>query len=428
LLHVGHDALYHWLSAAQALVRGRPAPSLRNCHQAVETKMGHESTLDTESVDLRAVAVRVVDAHQAAPCAVVGAARRVGVSEGFVRPSWRYGWGAAGKVWSHPPAGRAAEAPKVNANHIFDLASLTKPVVALTLARLERAGRLSRAERLGDLLPSLADTPAGRTSLDLLCAHRAGLEAHRPFFSEEAGAKQRDRAEVLREAACARRPDCQGEPPEHGFAPIYSDLGYMLVGEALATREALALDELVAREVSRPLGLTLGSIAYLAQHEPMAERRIVPTEVVPWRGGVVHAVVHDENAWLLADKGIAGHAGLFGEIWSVVRLGCAVLDALSGRKTTWLDRANVEPLLQARPGGSHAAGFDLRSDDNPSSGSRFGPGTFGHLGFTGTSIWLDPDAAMVAVMLTNRVHPSRAHLAIRAARPDAYDAMFDAMV
>lgn len=156
--------------------------------------------------------------------------------------------------------------------------------------------------------------------------------------------------------------------------------------------------------------------------------RVVPTEVVPWRGGVIRGVVHDENAWVLAGTGSAGHAGLFGDVWSLVRLGTAILDAWGGYKEQWLTRDDLEPLLRVRPGGSHRAGFDGRSVEAPSSGAFFGPATFGHLGFTGTSIWMDPDAELVGVLLTNRVHPSRAHDAIKIARPAAYDALYRRMV
>lgn len=404
------------------------------------TDRAHERTLDTEAADLREVAALVVDEHRAAPCAVVGAARRL-ESDAGADPSipggrprgWQFGWGAAGRPWSVPPEGeKGKEPPRATAQLVFDLASLTKPVVALTLARLERASVLHRGEPLAALLPELADTPSGSVSLDLLCAHRAGLEAHRPFFVAEPGARQPSKEQILREAAEARRPECTGGPPEEGFAPVYSDLSYILVGEALARRSGRPLDALVTEEVAHPLGLTLGSVRQLLRHEPLARRRFVPTEVIAWRGGVLRGVVHDENAWILEGEGTAGHAGLFGDVWSVVRLGTAILDAWTARKTEWLTADQIEPLVRARPGGSHAAGFDRRSshrgEGRPSSGTRFGPQTVGHLGFTGTSIWLDPASRLVGVLLTNRVHPSREHIAIRAARPAAYDALFTAFV
>jgi len=124
---------------------------------------------------------------------------------------------------------------------------------------------------------------------------------------------------------------------------------------------------------------------------------------------------------------MAGHAGAFADAGSVVLLGVAVLDALSGRRRDWLTAVELEPLLARRRGGTHCAGFDRRGSDAPMSGRYFGPETFGHLGFTGTSLWIDPERELVAVLLTNRVHPTRASTAIRAARPAAYDRLWQIM-
>ncbi len=314
---------------------------------------------------------------------------------------------------------------------IFDLASLSKPITALTLARCQRLGVAGRHQALGELLPELAETAAGAVSLDLLSAHRSGLQAHVELFEARLGAVQPTKSEALARAAQAQRPECVGPPPPQGYPPIYSDLGYMLVGEAICRAAGLPLDELVAQQVASPLGLTVGSVRMLGVRMLGSERSLdalfVPTEEVLWRGGVLRRVVHDENAWVLADDGSAGHAGLFGDVRSVVELGVAVLDALAGRQDAWLSREELEPLLNRRPGGTHCAGFDRRGE-KPTSGRFFGPETFGHLGFTGTSIWLDPERELVGVLLSNRVHPTRENVAISAARPAAYDALFSAML
>ena len=387
-----------------------------------------DKTLRAQVVNLAPVARLVVERYAAAPCAVVGIAWRgrpaaaagvVGRAEG-----WCLGWGAAGQMWTVPPEGQRGDAPEACTSHLFDLASLTKPVTALVLARLHRSGRLDRSTPLGSLLPELGDTPTGEVSLDALTAHRAGLQAHRHFYLPSASAKQPSREATLRGAALARRADCVGSwPGPDGFPPIYSDLGYILVGAAIERVTGEPLDVLVEDEVARPLGLRLGSMRRLAREFVGVEASVVPTEVSPWRGGVIRGRVHDNNAFVFAGDGTAGHAGLFADVWSVVKLGCGVLDAWSGRRDDWLCRDDLLPLVRPRPGGSHAAGFDRRSGRNPSSGRLFGPASFGHLGYTGTSIWIDPEAARSVVLLTNRVHPSSEHIAIRQARPAAYDAM-----
>ncbi len=363
--------------------------------------------------DLGDVARLVVDELGASAAAVVAGAVRRG-------DAFELGLGVAGALTRDPGAEQARpDTP-------FDLASVTKPVVALTLARLERAGELTRDEPLGAILPELAGTPSGGVPLDLFLAHRAALDGHRPLYAPLVGGGVVDRPAALIEAASAPRDWCLGPPPADGFPPIYSDLGYLLVGEAIARRTGVDLDRVVAREVAEPLGLALRSARQWEAVEPARFLRVAPTEVVSWRGGAIRGRVHDENAFALVGDGVAGHAGLFGDGLSVTRLGVAILDALAGR-SDWLGPEDLAPLVRPRPGGSHLAGFDKRSGDAPSSGSRFGPQTFGHLGFTGTSLWIDPDLEIVGVLLTNRVHPTRDDITIRVARPRAYDALFEAM-
>jgi CubicO group peptidase (beta-lactamase class C family) len=141
-----------------------------------------------------------------------------------------------------------------------------------------------------------------------------------------------------------------------------------------------------------------------------------PTETVAWRGGVVSGAVHDENAWALSALGGSGHAGVFGTVDGVLDFGLAVL----------ADLDRLEWLVRERPGGTLRAGFDGKSAEGSSAGVRMGPRSFGHLGFTGTSLWIDPDAGVVVSLLSNRVCPTRDHVVIRSARPWAHDALFDA--
>jgi CubicO group peptidase (beta-lactamase class C family) len=199
---------------------------------------------------------------------------------------------------------------------------------------------------------------------------------------------------------------------------VYSDLGYVLAGVALA-RATGAVDagEAVERLVLAPMGLqqTAGTVRGLAAQRIAGP--FAPTETVPWRGGPVVGAVHDENAWALTGAGGSGHAGIFGTIDAVLSFGLGVLDGLS----------SIDWMLRVRPGGTLRAGFDGKSPppEPSSAGARIGPRAFGHLGFTGTSLWIDPDAGVVLALLTNRVCPTRDHLAIRAARPRAHDALFE---
>jgi CubicO group peptidase (beta-lactamase class C family) len=310
----------------------------------------------------------------------------------------------------------------VSADTIFDLASLTKFLVAATLARMVRRGAVAWDTPLGDLVGAARGTPSARLPLELFACHRAGLEAHVRLGQVSPGAG----VQRWLELCCrARRSDCAGDPPRQGFAPVYSDLGYILLGAALEAAAGVPLERLVAREVAEPLGIEIapasGWIARLGSAR--FEQRVAPTEVVMERGGQIRGRVHDDNAWDLAGLGLAGHAGAFGTARDMGLFGMAMLDALSGRSEGWLDPAGAELLTRPRAGGSLLAGFDGTSA-NGSAGPRFGPRSFGHLGFTGTSLWCDPDASVVVVLLTNRVCPSRENILIRSVRPDVHGALF----
>jgi CubicO group peptidase (beta-lactamase class C family) len=313
---------------------------------------------------------------------------------------------------------------------LFDLASLTKPLTAMAVARTEARGQALRGLELGQILAPARGTPSEHMTLELLLAHRAGLEANLALFRPLQEGREAVLDEALNEAARARRTDAQGDVPRSGFAPVYSDLGYLLVGEALVRETAAAdMGEVLAKLIVEPLGLgdVLGSARAL---ETRGERvrfaeRVVPTEVVAWRGGEIRGRVHDENAFALRGDGACGHAGMFGTVSAVLSFGVAALDAIArGRGPLAIDD-DLEWLVKPRSGGTLRAGFDGKSEGGGSSaGTRCGPRTFGHLGFTGTSLWIDPDAEAVVVLLTNRVHPTRDNATIRAARPAAHDALF----
>ncbi len=304
-----------------------------------------------------------------------------------------------------------AGAPDVTPDTAYDLASVTKPFTALALVRL--GVDLDRA--LGDVLPWARDTPAGGATLDALLSHRAGLLHWAPYHlavaPERAGTPEARRA-VL--DAVAREP--RGAPG----AVRYSDLGYVLAGEALAALADGALDVAVMREVIAPLGL---GARYRGVGARWADVAVAPTERCPWRGRVVRGEVHDENAYALG--GVCGHAGLFGTARDLLGLGAAALDCLAG-DGTWFDPARMAWMIAPRPGGAHRLGWDARGESAPSSGSLMGPRTFGHLGFTGTSLWCDPDADVAVALVTNRVHPTRENAGIRALRPALHDAVMAA--
>jgi CubicO group peptidase (beta-lactamase class C family) len=346
----------------------------------------------------------------------VGVAPAAQVAVGVRTPSGvRVALGAAGRL----PSGK-----RVDPTTIFDLASVTKPFVAVTAACLDLKSRPALTARLDDLLPELATQFAGAFTLEQLLSHRAGLEAHRTLFATLIARRALDHRGALRQAASACRSPLLGASTD--TTPLYSDLGYLLVGEALERATGTALDQLVTHNVLEPLGLVAGSMRQLLAQESDVLTRIAPTEHVAWRGGMLRGIVHDENAWAIAGHGIGGHAGLFGTAEAVAKFGHAVLEALAGRMPSFLEATQMARLTAPRPGGSLRAGFDAKSSSESLAGSLAGPRTFGHLGFTGTSLWCDPDGEAVTVLLTNRVCPTRRNVAIRRARPIVHDALFAA--
>ncbi len=288
---------------------------------------------------------------------------------------------------------------------VFDLASVTKPFVALTVARLVEQGRLTWTTALAELLPEVAEDAAAVETVEALLSHRAGLVAHLELFADSWRGLPVDPRLLLRRAAGAKRAD-------GGRDALYSDLGYLLVGAGLVRRFGMALDDLVTRELLAPLGLSAGSARMWLRLGDFAER-VAPTEVQRGRGGLIRGQVHDDNAWALGGSGLCGHAGLFGTLPALLHLGEYLLEGAAGRGPL----GKIVPFLSApRPGGSLRLGFDGVSG----AGSLAGPGShervFGHLGFTGTSLWCDPERSVATVLLTNRVHPSRDNPKIRGAR------------
>ncbi len=189
----------------------------------------------------------------------------------------------------------------------------------------------------------------------------------------------------------------------------------------------MTLDELVEREVLEPLGLD-DEIYYAgtlpAERKAALMRTAAPTERCDWRGRIIIGEVHDENCAALG--GVAGHAGLFGTAHGVAVFGREMLTVLEG-DSQLLKRQTLEYALKKRDDeGRYRLGWDTKSGSPSSAGRRMGPRTFGHLGFTGTSIWIDPDDDVVVVLLTNRVHPSRANEKIRGFRPAFHDGVMSA--
>jgi CubicO group peptidase (beta-lactamase class C family) len=303
-----------------------------------------------------------------------------------------------------------AESSPTRDDTVFDLASLTKVLSTTTLVmRQVERGVVSLDDPVALHVPGWHDDGTIVVTIRDLLSHSAGLAAHVPFYREHHG---RDAFE----AAILATPR-EYEPRSKS---VYSDLGFMLRGFILDRVAPLATQ-------FDTLRVHMGNIQDLQFTPPALWRpRTAPTRVDPWRQRLLIGEVDDDNAWAL--DGTAGHAGLFGVVGSVGEYARHVMQVLEGRTGAFM-QATAQTFVARRteiPGSSRALGWDTMLPTS-SCGTRMSPRAFGHVGFTGTSLWIDPERSVYVALLTNRVHPSPDNDAIARVRPPLHDAIIEAL-
>jgi len=328
-------------------------------------------------------------------------------------------WGGGDWSYIDAVAGLRGEGSRlVTADTFYDLASLTKPWVATAALRLHQAGVFDLGARVDALVPEAKGLPVGARPWEEVLSHRSGLEAWVPFYETlpaEPGTNAA-RAWILAELLTHWQASTVG-------TSVYSDLGYILAGLAMRRASGKPLDEVVMERVALELGVHETVFFGASRRDEDWKARCAPTGWSPWRERTLIGEVHDDNCAALG--GVAGHAGMFGLPRSVARFGAACVAAWHGRRG-----ASEEELIRhatvVRPGGTHRLGWDGKADDGSAAGSSIDADAFGHLGFTGTSLWCDPRRQLVMVLLSNRVAVSDDNAAIRAFRPVFHDAIVDA--
>lgn len=310
---------------------------------------------------------------------VPGAAAAVGTADGTLRRA-HYGYAQA-----TPPKRPLPD------DALFDLASLTKVVCTTTLTlRFLEQGKLHLVQRVASVLPAFGAAGKEDVTVRHLLTHTSGLPAWRDLHSAGQG-------------RAAAREQVYAEPLERptGSAVVYSDLGFIALGALLEEVGGARLDVLAAREVFAPLGLRQTRFGVPARQRP----RCAATELLGSRPLV--GVVHDENA--RAQDGVSGHAGLFSTCADLERfcrmwLGGGVVD-----RERFLSRATVEAATRDQTGLRDRRGLGWVLQPNPFwvPADLCSPLAYSHTGFTGTSLLLDPACGVYAVLLTNRVHPTR---------------------
>ncbi|HET8591238.1 MAG TPA: serine hydrolase domain-containing protein [Nakamurella sp.] len=300
--------------------------------------------------------------------------------------------------------------PSADSGTWWDLASVTKPIVALAVMSLVQSGELTLDDTIGEHLPDYAGTDKHRVSIRQLLTHTAGFPGELPLYRWCAS-----RHEVLDEI---RRVPLRYDP---GTDVEYTSQGFIVLGLVAEAAAAMPLDGLVEQRVTAPAGMP--ATRFLL--DPAEQVRAAATEDCPWRGRVVQGTVHDENAEVLG--GVAGHAGLFSTLADMQTLARALCRILRGDRTAWLAPSTLATMIAPatdRLRLRRCLGWQGRADHLSSAGDLAGPGTFGHTGFTGTSLWIDPDAGRYVVLLTNAVHPTRAGRQLARIRRRVHNAAF----
>ncbi|MYF69550.1 MAG: beta-lactamase family protein [Proteobacteria bacterium] len=314
---------------------------------------------------------------------------------------------------------RAADAGPVTPDTIYDLASLTKVIVTTPLVmRLQEAGQLDLDAPVRRYVPEFAGGARDRVTLADLLAHCGGLPWWADLYRQARGLPTADVMGFYIRRICELPLNYQPRT-----RTVYSDLGFILLGAVLENVTGAPLDRLAEDEVFAPLGMR--DIRY---NPPAALRsRIAPTEDDPERGGVLTGLVHDENASGLG--GVAPHAGLFATARSLVPFAQMWLAKGATGNSRVFDRATVRRFsrrARLADDSSRALGWDTPTPDS-SCGNCFSRASYGHTGFTGTSLWIDPEQDLFVILLSNRVHPTRDNTRLAELRPEFHDALVDVL-
>jgi serine-type D-Ala-D-Ala carboxypeptidase len=319
---------------------------------------------------------------------------------------------------------------------VFDLSSLTKPLATtVAVMLLTRDGKMRLDDRVTRFFHNFGVYGKGYIAFRHLLAHCSGLAAWRPFYQQIAEVEKKGKVNFMASRGAKEfvYEQIHREKPESRVATqtLYSDLNFMLLGEAVEQISGVALNRFCRDKIFRPLELRATdfidiSLVRTRRLEPVPEM-FAATSVCPIRERLLVGEVDDENAFAMG--GVAGHAGLFAPVREVDRIVHELLRCCAGRsdfipqkivRAFWTRDTSVQ-------GSTWALGWDSPSPEYSSSGHHFSSEAVGHLGFTGTSIWIEPSREIAVSLMTNRVHPRRDNQAIREFRPKIHDLVMEAL-
>ncbi len=343
------------------------------------------------------------------------------------------------RVFYHRAFGHRSLEPEVtpmSEDTIFDVSSLTKAfATSVAMMLMVKDGKIGLDDRVTRFFHNFGVHGKTHITFRHLLTHSSGLPAWKPYFKgvlqiERAGrinflGSHGAKAHVYQEL---QRERLEGQP---GKQAVYSDLGFMLIGAAIEEVSGMHLDRFCHDRIFRPLGMRATGFVDLSllrtrRMQPVTEM-IAPTERCPWRKKILCGEVDDDNAYAMG--GVAGHAGLFASAKDLDVLLCRLKDCYRGNSPLIPQRIAREFWTrdESVPGSTWCLGWDTPSPVGSSAGTHFSAHSVGHLGFTGTSVWLDLERDRHVILLSNRIHPSRDNELIKAFRPFIHDVIVAAL-
>jgi len=305
---------------------------------------------------------------------------------------------------------------------IFDLASLTKPLATtLAVMKLFDSAQIELDQPLEDLLSKVFPREKKAITPRLLLSHSAGFADWKPFYLELDHIRREEKKRRLKD-------ELLNIPLAYpsGKGTLYSDLGFMMLEWVVEEIAGMKLPQFLRRHFYDPLGLNKTFFYENGVPLRFGEDQFAATEDCPWRKKVLKGIVHDENAY--AFGGYSGHAGLFGNAREIYTLVSLLIEHYRGERENYLRPETVRAFFRKQDlveGSTWALGWDTPSSENSSSGRCFSKRSVGHLGFTGTSVWIDLEQDIIVIFLTNRVHPTRKNEKIKVFRPVLHDRVME---
>jgi CubicO group peptidase (beta-lactamase class C family) len=348
----------------------------------------------------------------------------------------------AGEVCARHEEGQRVLDPEpapVERNTVFDLASLTKPLATtLAMMRLVDEGKIGLDQPLGEILPQAPLKDKEAITPRLLLSHSAGLVDWKPYYFKLVNHEAEERKTVLRKWII-------DEPfaYEPGNGSLYSDLGFVLLEWVIDEVSGERLPDYLEKNFYDPLGLERLFFIENSPRSPFIKggsaegealdrggrvgvEEFAVTEDCPWRKRVIRGEVGDENAFAVG--GYSGHAGLFGTVDDVCSIVNMLREHYRGERNDFFRPETVQEFFRRQDlvtGSTWALGWDTPSKEGSSAGKYFSENSVGHLGFTGTSVWMDLDKDVIVILLTNRIQPTRNNERIKTFRPRLHDTVME---